>query len=128
MVIDASAAVRTLDRDPAALQLRARMQATECHAPHLYDAEIGHVVRGHERAGRLEPDEAARALAELTALIDHRYPHVGALAARAWSLRHNLSFYDGLYAGLAAALDVPLLTHDARVRRAPDLPCRVELV
>jgi predicted nucleic acid-binding protein len=61
------------------------------------------------------------------ALIDHRYPHAGALAQRAWTLRHTLNFYDALYVGLASYLNLPLLTADARIARAPGLPCQAEL-
>ena len=39
-----------------------------------------------------------------------------------------MTFYDALYVALAAALDVPLLTADARLARATGLPCQVELV
>ncbi len=35
--------------------------------------------------------------------------------------------YDALDVVLAATLDVPLLTADARLARAPGLPCQVEL-
>lgn len=128
MVLDASAAVRTLGESRAARELRTRVAAAECHVPHLYDAEVGQVIRGHERAGHIPSEEAPRALSELAGLVDRRYPHVGALAERAWTLRHNLTFYDALYVALAAELDVPLLTGDGRVSRAPDLPCRVELI
>ena len=34
-----------------------------------------------------------------------------------------MSFYDGLYVALAAALAVPLVTADARLSRAPGLGC-----
>ena len=44
------------------------------------------------------------------------------------SARNNVSFYDGLYAALAARLDVALITADARLSRAPDLGCQVEVV
>ena len=52
----------------------------------------------------------------------------GALAAAAWALRNNVTFYDGLYAVLAVALAAPLLTADERLSRAPGLPCAVERV
>jgi predicted nucleic acid-binding protein len=38
-----------------------------------------------------------------------------------------MTFYDALYAALAARLDIPLLTSDERLSRAPGLPCRVEV-
>ena len=79
-------------------------------------------------AGHLDPESAATGLAGGRLLIDQRYPHTGSLAGAAWDLRDNVTFYDALYVALAAALDVPLLTADARLTRAPGLPCQVELV
>ena len=52
----------------------------------------------------------------------------GSLAAAAWRLRANLSFYDAMYVALAQALAIPLITADARLSRAPALPCVIELV
>ena len=39
-----------------------------------------------------------------------------------------MSFYDGLYVALATMLDLPLLTSDIRLTKAPGLPCRYELI
>ncbi|MER6989918.1 hypothetical protein ABT337_09360 [Saccharopolyspora hirsuta] len=39
-----------------------------------------------------------------------------------------MSFCDALHVALAASLDVPLLTADAELSRAPKLPCKVEVV
>jgi predicted nucleic acid-binding protein len=61
-------------------------------------------------------------------LIDHRYEHRGSLATGAWALRANLTFYDALYVALAASLNAVLITTDARLSRAPDLPCDVDVV
>ena len=61
-------------------------------------------------------------------LVDHRYSHFGPLGELAWTWRHNLSFYDALYVALAVLLDLPLITGDVRLSRAPDLACTVELV
>lgn len=128
-VLDASALVLALaGKDENADELRTRLPAMRRHAPHLIDAEVGNVLRRHERAGLLSRAEAEAALRASRALVDHRYPHAGALAERAWTLRDNLSFYDALYVALATTLDVPLFTCDARLRAAPRLPCPVELV
>jgi predicted nucleic acid-binding protein len=128
-VIDASALVLALaGKTKAAGTLRARLLDMRRHAPHLIDAEVGNVLRRHEQAGRISGHEAATALRVAASLIDHRYAHLGALAQRAWNLRHNLSFYDALYVALASSLAIPLLTADARLSRTPGLPCEAELV
>ena len=86
------------------------------------------MLRRHEREGRLTSHEAAHGLQAAAVLVNHRYPHVGPLGQLAWTWRHNLSFYDALYVALAATLDVPLITADARLSRAPRLPCTIEVV
>lgn len=128
LVLDASVAVRALTSagaDDAAL--RARVHESPCHAPHLIDAEVGNVLRRRAAQGAIEPDSAAAALRALSGLLAERYPH-HALVQAAWQLRHNLSYYDALYVALAARLGYPLLTADARLARAPGLPCKVELI
>lgn len=128
-VLDASAAVLALaGKTDQASGLRARLAEMRCHAPHLVDAEIGHVLRRHERAGLLSGPEALLALRAGRALVDHRHPAVGPVSELAWTLRHNLSFYDALYIALATLLDIPLVTADERLSRAADLPCTVEVV
>ncbi len=128
-VIDASAMVLALSgKSDAASALRARLVGVRRHAPHLIDAEVGNVLRRHEREGRLSSDEALLGMRAARALVDHRYPHMGSLGELAWTLRHNLTFYDALYVALAALLDAPLITGDVRLSRAPDLSCTIELV
>jgi predicted nucleic acid-binding protein len=128
-VLDASALVLALGgKTDAASALRARLRGARRHAPHLIDAEVGNVLRRHEREARLSSDEALHALRAARALVDHRYPHVGPLGQLAWRWRHNLSFYDAVYVALAVLLDLPLLTADLPLSRAPGLPCVVELV
>jgi len=128
-VLDASAMVLALSgKTETASALRARLAGVRKHAPHLIDAEVGNVLRRHEREARLSPEEALLALRAARAVVDHRYPHVGPLAELAWTWRHNLSFYDALYVALAVLLDLPLITGDVRLSRAPDLRCTIELV
>ncbi len=50
------------------------------------------------------------------------------LLPRMWELRANLGAYDATYVALAEALDVPLLTLDARLAAAPGNRATVELV
>jgi predicted nucleic acid-binding protein len=128
VVLDASVAVVALvETTPEASRLRHRLTRVVTHAPHLIDAELGGVMRRRSSAGEIAPEVAAGALRAVGLLVAERYPH-GPLAAAAWTLRHNVSYYDALYVALAARLGYPLLTTDARLTRAPDLPCAVELI
>lgn len=128
-VVDASALVLALSgKTDAASALRARLARTRRHAPHLIDAEVGNVLRRHERDARLSAEEALHAIRGARVLIDHRYPHAGPLGEAAWTWRHNLSFYDALYVALAVLLSFPLITGDVRLSRTPGLPCAIELV
>lgn len=98
------------------------------HAPHLIDAEVGNVLRRHERSGRISAQEAEAALGAGRVLIECLYPHAGPLGELAWTWRTNLSFYDALYVALAVRLGVPLITADVRLSKAPSLACEVEIV
>ncbi|GAA1838071.1 type II toxin-antitoxin system ribonuclease VapC1 [Pseudonocardia ailaonensis] len=126
VVLDASVVVQILT-EPRPSDMRTRLRGLRLHAPHLVDAEVGSVLRRRVAAGAIEAGTAEVALRALGGTIHRRHDH-RALAGRAWALRHNLSYYDALYVALAAALDVPLVTKDARLAGAPDLPCAVEVV
>ncbi|MGH3914291.1 MAG: type II toxin-antitoxin system VapC family toxin [Pseudonocardiaceae bacterium] len=128
-VVDAAAAVSALARkDAVGIAAHKRITEALCHAPHLLDAEVGHVLRRGERAGEISEETARTALRALPEMIDYRYPHTGRLADRAWELRHTVTFYDGLYVALAAALDLPLLTGDVKLSKAPGLSCALILL
>jgi predicted nucleic acid-binding protein len=128
-VVDAAAAVSALvGKDAVGIAARKLITEATCHAPHLLDAEVGHVLRKGERAGWIGGTVARTAVAALPDMIDHRYPHIGRLSSLAWELRHTVTFYDGLYVALATVLDVPLLTGDAKLSNAPGLTCAVELL
>ncbi len=128
-MLDASALVLALiGKTEAADVLRQRLPGIRGHAPHLIDAEVGNVLRRHERDGRISADEARRALRAGGALIEHRYPHAGPLADLAWTWRRSVTFYDALYVALAARLGVPLITADRRLSSAPEITCQVEVV
>jgi predicted nucleic acid-binding protein len=128
-VFDASALVEYLTVGERAEAVRERIAATSTWlwAPQLIDAEVGHSLRGVVRAGEISARAARAALAELMDMrllrIDHRL-----LLDRAWELRDNVSFYDGLYVALAEELGAPLVTLDARLASAPGLKAEVDVV
>lgn len=96
-------------------------------APHLVDAEVGHVLRRTVLAGELSDTDARAALDDLADLPIRRAGHRGILS-RAWELRSNLTFYGGLYVALAERLELPLLTLDARLANAPGIRAPIEIL
>ena len=124
IVVDAAAAVLGLLNDGEA---RRRLAIEDLHAPHLIDSEVTHAMRAQVLRGRLESEEAWRALDRWQRLGLRRYGVVG-LLARMWDLRHNLSAYDASYVALAEGLGYPLMTADARLANAPGLGCDVVTV
>jgi predicted nucleic acid-binding protein len=128
-VFDASALVEYLTDGRHADAVYERIDATSSWlwAPQLIDAEVGHSLRRVVRAGEISARVARTALAEMMDMrlmrIDHRL-----LLDRAWALRDNLSFYDGLYVALAEELGAPLVTLDARLAAAPGLKVEVDVI
>ncbi len=117
-VVDASVVVTVLTDAQHASWAEAQLAGgrgdRSIWAPHLIDAEVGHALRRLVVGSRLDEDGAVAALRDLTAMPLRRIVHVG-LLERAWELRHNLSFYDGLYVALAEQLQSSLLTLDGRL-------------
>ncbi len=129
-VVDASVLVEYLTggvQGEASRRQIGRVSPGWLWAPYLVDAEVGHALRGAVRAGQIPARKARLALGDLLEMRLQRISHVP-LADRAWQLRENLSFYDGLYVALAEALEAPLLTLDARLAKAPGIRAEVELV
>jgi predicted nucleic acid-binding protein len=119
IVLDASTVLDLLlDLPPHAHAIRRRIreETPGLLAPHLLDAEVGQVLRRYLRLRELTAERAEGALEDLRQLPLQRYPH-GPLLDRAFELRENVTFYDGLYLALAEAADAPLLTRDARLGR-----------
>jgi predicted nucleic acid-binding protein len=96
-------------------------------APALVDAEVGNALRRQVRAKALTPRKARAALDDLLEMRLQRVEH-RLLVERAWQLRDNVSFYDGLYVALAEGMDAPLLTLDKKLTRASGLRTEVELI
>lgn len=128
-VLDASVLVAYLSGDihaPAAREILSSERG-ELWAPHLVDAEVGGALRRTVSAGELRPQAARSALRDLGDLPLRRVAH-RALLDRAWALRDNVSFYDGLYIALAEALDTPLVTLDARLATAPGTRATIHVI
>ncbi len=118
-VVDASVLVELLRKGDHAELVEERLDAEEhaLWAPHLIDAEIGHALRRWVRLGKLDAGVAGWALWEVGDLPLERVDHE-LLIHVAWDLRHNFTFYDGLYVALALMVDEPLLTFDGRLARS----------
>lgn len=129
MVLDASVLVDFLIESDRGQEVARRIDGNPgWHwAPAVVDAEVGHALRAEVRRRTISSRAAGEALEDLMAMqlerVSHRF-----LAERAWELRDNLSFYDGLYVALAEALDAPLLTFDARLAKAPGILAEVEVI
>lgn len=128
-VIDASVLVEYLAGGEHADEARDRVLGLDegLWAPHLVDAEVGHVLRRAVMVGELRPTTAAAALADLADLPLRRAAHVG-LLQRAWGLRATVTYYDALYVALAERLDMALVTFDARLSGAPGIRAVIDVL
>lgn len=124
IVIDASAAVLGLLNDGEA---RAMLSDAAVACPHLADSEIAHALRAQVLRGEVEAVDASRAI-DTWARLGIERVGVRGLLGRIWELRDNVSAYDATYVAVAEALDVPLVTADARLARAPGPRCTVTVV
>ena len=127
LVVDTSAVVAALVARPPNQALVDRLRADgDLHAPHLLDVELLHALRRLVLAGQLSEDRAGDARADFTDLTVVRYGHAP-LADRTWALGNDLTAYDATFVALAEALDVPLVTCDARLAGAPGSSAVIEL-
>ena len=119
VVVDASTLVAAVaSTGSLGDQARATLRGHRRAAPHLIDAEVGNALRSMVLRGDLTNGVGASARLMAERLVQRRHPIHGAIAARAWQLRHNLSFYDALYVALAESLHCQLITADNRIARA----------
>jgi len=124
IVVDASAAVLGLLNDGEA---RAALAEGAVVCPHLADCEIVHALRSHVLRRRVEESVARRAV-EVWARLGIERVGAAGLLGRIWELRENLSAYDATYVAVAEALEVPLVTADGRLARAPGSRCTITVV
>ncbi len=129
LVLDASTLLEFLLNTEAAPRVAERIfDARETlHVPHLLDLEIAQVLRRYERAGALSAARANNAFADLSDIPVTRYPH-DFLLPRIWSLRRNVTAYDGAYLALAELLGATLVTRDAALASIKGHTARVEVL
>lgn len=128
IVVDASVVAVALGDDGADGE-RARIRLTDeaLAAPEIVDLEATSVWRRHVAAKLMTARRAALAVSDLQNLPMQRSPH-RPLLDRIWQLRHGVTPYDAAYVALAEALNVALVTADARLARAPGIRCEIELI
>lgn len=108
------------------MQTRLTQPVETLHAPHLLDTEVLQALRRLVLLRQLAERRGQEALDDFSQMPITRYP-VLPLLTRIWRLKQNLSVFDATYIALAEALDVPLITADAALVRAPGHRARVEL-
>ena len=125
IVVDASVLAPALgDDDTDGDVARARLRGEDLAAPEIIDLEVTSVWR-RTLIGRTT-ERPLRLPISLIFRSDGC--RISPCWLRCWELRHNLTPYDAAYVALAEALDVALLTADARLSRASGVRCAMELL
>lgn len=126
-VIDTSALLQLVASRVTDHRLDARLAGEPVlRVPHLIDVEFLHALRRLLRRGEIDTESAVFARERFGELALARFPH-HPLRDRIWQLRENLTAYDAAYVALAEALDVPLVTTDEKLARAPGHTAEIEL-
>jgi predicted nucleic acid-binding protein len=125
VVVDSSVLTALLiDSGPDGKWVAAAVAGAALAAPSLVGFETANILRRHELAGLISPDQAAQAHADLLDLAIEHWPYE-LLATRAWQLRQNLSIYDAAYVALAELTGATLVTLDRRIGRASGVRCSI---
>ena len=125
VVVDTSAIVTLLLEEPPVPALATRLSGVRLHAPHLIDVEFLHALRRLVATSRLPATRAAVFRADFARLAIVRYPHT-LLLDRMWELRDNLTAYDAAFVALSEALEMPLVTTDAKLAASPGHRATIE--
>ena len=120
VVLDASVVLASLlpdEHSDMSTTLMRRLTSSPALVPTLWTYEVVAGIRAAERRGRLDPDDAARAVALVETLPIEQHQPRGTTMLHL-SRRADISPSDASY--LAVALDhaVPLATFDERMRTA----------
>jgi len=117
-VVDASVAAEYLLRTSLGLTIANTLEGAQLMAPELLDVEVFSVLRRAVLTKKLQEDRAQIAVEDLFAWPIERIPHLSLLLV-AWQYRHQVSAYDAMYVATAHIHQVPLLTADGPLSRAP---------
>ena len=118
-VLDCSAAVAFLFEDeasPAADALLDRLKEDSAAVPALWRLELGNVLAGAERAGRISESQLIAYLElvrELPIVTDTATDERALREMLALARKEGLTTYDAAYLELSLRLNVPLATKDA---------------
>lgn len=129
IVLDASAVIDVLiGTGTRSERIRERIGSPDqsLHVPQLMDLEVLHALRRHILRGTISRKRGDEAFEDLTNIAFERYSHTQ-LIGRIWELKDDLTVHEASYVALAEALDVPLITRDARLARAPGIRTGVEV-
>lgn len=97
LVVDASAVIEAvLNPSGPGRMARSLMASAATHAPHLIDAEVGHVLRRRALARDLQTEVAFERLGLAHRLVTTRHEMSGALSGLAWRLLDEVTFDDAL--------------------------------
>ena len=117
-VLDCSAAIAFLFEDeasPAADALLDRLKGDSAAVPALWRLELGNVLAGAERAGRISESQLTAYLEivrELPIVTDTATDERALREVLALARREGLTTYDAAYLELSLRLNVPLATKD----------------
>ena len=125
IVLDSSAAIASLVAGPRRSLLATRIAGEELVSPHVIDLEVHHALRRMLRRRELTAGRAERIRADYLGFAIDRFPHEP-LLDRVWELRGHLTAYDAAFVALAEALEVPLVTTDARLARTRGHQAEIE--
>jgi predicted nucleic acid-binding protein len=127
-VVDCSAMIELLAaKTPTGDAIARRVTSAQTlYAPYVLDGEVISALLGLMRGKKITEREADAALSSYRAFPVERQDLLP-LWPRLKRLHANLSAYDAPYVALAEALQVPLVTADARIKRSGVARCKVEV-
>lgn len=118
-VVDASAVVAVLFNEMTRASVVARLRGFALYAPSLLEFEVASACLKRMRAVPAEREALLQGYSLLKSLSIELQP-VDLVGAITLAERAGLSVYDGSYLWLARALQVELVTLDARLARADE--------